>query len=167
MAAYSGERGWRRTRYPYSQAAPAAGVDWTITVPAGRLWRVIGVLATLTTAAAVATRVVRLQATDGNATYLDLAPAATQVISLVRVYQWAQGLQPLAIGGNITGALPDVVLQPGSILRVTTDAINAADQWSAPVVYVEETLVQSGPYGLDDIPDMVVEIAGWLPPTEG
>lgn len=123
----------------------------------------MGVLASLVTSAAVANRAVRLQINDGNLTYFDLPAAAVQAASLTRVYQWGPTLQAVAIGGGIESPMPEVTLQAGSIIRVVTDLIDVTDQWGAPVIYVEETLVQAGDFGLDDVPDMVVEIAGFVP----
>lgn len=123
----------------------------------------MGVLASLVTSATVANRAVRLQLNDGNVTYFDLPASAVQAASLTRVYQWGPTLQAVAIGGGIESPMPDVTLQPGSIIRVTTDLIDATDAWGAPVIYIEETFIKSGDIGLDDVPDMVVEIAGYTP----
>lgn len=155
---YSGEASWRRSRIVVPVASPAAGSDWALTVPAGHLYQLLAVSAQLVTSATVATRVARLQVSDGNAVFLDLPPTATQAASLTRRYAWAPHAPGLAIGSGILSFVPDLALQTGWKLQTTTDLIDATDAWTAIRVLVADTTVRDGAIDLDTLPDLLVEV---------
>ncbi len=158
--AYSGERPWRRVRRVIAGPAPAAGVDWSITVPSGKVWRVLAILASLTTDATVAGRSVRLTASDGDTTFLSLPPVAVQAASLTGRYAWGEHVDSRTTSPDQVAALPPLTLQPGWVLRVTTTALQAADAWGAPAVLVVETTVRGGEVDLAALPDALVEVVG-------
>jgi hypothetical protein len=126
-----------------SVAQPAAGADWSQTVPTGARWKVVAATAQLATAAAVATRLARLVIDDGTTPIFEAPAAASQAASLSVLYTYGQGA-----GGPVTadaavieGPIPnDAYLPAGFRIRSSTGAIQAADQWSAIRLLVQEWL---------------------------
>lgn len=157
-APVSGEATWRRSRIALSVAAPAAGADWTLTVPAGHVYQLLSVFATLVTSAVAATRIARLLLGDGDSTFLDVPPFASQITTLTRRYAWIPAGQAYATGLGILSPLPDVELQAGWTLGTTTDAIDITDQWSAIRVNVIDLWERRGPIGLNAEPEARVAV---------
>lgn len=157
---YSGESPYRRSRIVVPVASPAAGADWTVAVPAGHLWEPVAVSATLVTSAAVATRVARLLFSDGNFTFADCPPFATQAASLTRRYLWLVSPTGVAQGAGVLSSMPDLCAMAGWAIRTTTDLIDAADQWSAIMLHVRDITTRGGDANLDDYPDMIMELVG-------
>lgn len=151
---FSGRTATRRYPKVISIAAPIAGADWTTTVPAGELWDVLSIFSSLTSAVAVANRAPRLQISDGNVVWLDIPSAAVQAASLTYRYVYVEGATLAAVSNGQTVGIPDLVLLPGAIIRVTTDNIQAADQWAATYVYANVTLIQGGNAQLDQLPEL-------------
>jgi hypothetical protein len=122
---------------------PAAGQEWLVTVPNGKVWRVLAVLVELLTDATVANRAPRLQIDDGNTAnrFAVIPSSGLQTASLLNRYEWFSG-----VGSGWTGSdsasrfapLPDILLPPGYRLLSTTTNLQAGDNWSAPVLYVAE-----------------------------
>lgn len=114
-------------------AAPAAGVDWSVPVPVAEAWLVYGMRATLTTAAAVATREVALQVAMAGVVRATYKSSRQQTAGLVADYGLVPG-GPAGLDATLaTGAVgvpDDFILEPGSVLQVATAALQAADQWS-------------------------------------
>lgn len=129
----------------YSQvvANPAAGADWTQTVPTGARWLLHGIAATLVTAVAAGNRQPLLIIDDGTSTLVLQDTALTQAASLTNIWDWAPGTPTtgLAAGTNNVIALPfPIPLFAGWRIRTSTTAIQAADQWSGIRLLVEEWL---------------------------
>lgn len=154
----SGETPWSRVRRIVPGSAPAAGADWTLTVPAGKVWRIRTIEADLVTSATVADRSVALSVSDGSTTFVRAAPAAVQAASLTRHYCWWANASALAFGSSISQPIPELVVPAGYVIAVATDNIDAGDQWAAPVLYVTETTVKGGPVELDELPELYVQI---------
>jgi hypothetical protein len=154
----SGESPWRRYRRVVSVPAPAAGADWSLVVPAGSVYELVSVYASLSTSATVANRGARLQLTAGGVVYLDLAPQAVQAASLTTRYAWAQGMASYSADNGVVTGLPKLYLEPGWSIGTQTDLIDGADQWSAVSLLVLETVVRGGPLELAQAPDMFVEV---------
>jgi hypothetical protein len=122
---------------------PAAGAEVNDTVPAGAAWRLRAALLTLVTSANVANRRPHLVFDDGTNVYLrsvsgtDIPASTTATISF-----WAGGTI-VAPNNNVQVApLPDAVLLfPGHRIRTITTALDAGDNYGAPVYMVEEYLV--------------------------
>jgi hypothetical protein len=155
---FSGESPWRRSRIVVRGAAPAAGADWSFVVPAGHVYRVISLYASLVTAVAVANRVVQLVASDGVASFLTIAPAAVQAASLTYGYAWWEHAPGALVGTGQAIPLVPLVLEAGWSLASSTTAIQAADQWGAPALHVIDTTVRDGAVDVGLLPDMMVEI---------
>lgn len=155
---FSGEDRWRRSRIVVPVPQPAAGADWSLAAPAGHLYQLVSVIATLTTSAAVATRAARLVLGDGNATFLHVPAATTQVASLARRYGWWATGQVLAVGSDIESPLPGIALQTGWTIGSATDLVDVGDQWSAIRLHVIDTTVRDGATDIDQLPDIIVEV---------
>ncbi len=123
-------------------AAPAAGAEIVTAVPANATWRLLSWRAQLVTAIAVANRRVHLVVDDGATILQDLASADTEVASLARNYNAAaDGFPRVAQDSEVYIPLPaGLVLRSGFRIRTLTTAIQAADQWGAPQLFVEEYL---------------------------
>ena len=121
-------------------ANPAAGADWSQTVPAGVTWILRAVTATLTTAVSVAARQASLQVTDATPhLLLDSPGGSTEAASLGDVYSWFNGGGGFIEGLSVAGGLPAEFRCPaGWIVQTKTANIQAADQWSNVVLTVEE-----------------------------
>lgn len=154
----SGESAWRRTRRTFTGTAPAAGSDWTVTVPAGKVWRVLSVRASLVTSATVANRAPALTVSDGSAVFLTVPAPAVQAASLTGVFDWYEYASAQAVGNVQAAALPELIIPAGFVLASSTAAIAAGDQWSAPVVYVIETWDRRGPIELLDAAEVQVVV---------
>jgi hypothetical protein len=138
--------------------APAAGAELSLTVPGGSVWIPRALKATLVTSAAVATRSVNLQLSDGSTSLWHLFAGATQVAGLTVVYSFVAGWD-LATGtsgqGDVSCGLPDMALPAGYVLSTHTNLLDVADQWSAGVVWVEEVLAQ--PQGVHEMINAGIE----------
>ncbi len=120
---------------------PAAGADFTITVTTGSRWRVQGIRATLTTGVAVANRTptLRLRDSSGNI-YFVTGNNNLQAASLAFSYSYGPAVTAAQAGPlDFMAPLPDnTVLGNGFTAVSSTTNIQAADQWSAIQVEVEE-----------------------------
>lgn len=123
---------------------PAAGTDWSVTVPAGVQWNVRAGVGTLTTAAVAGSRYAGASVTvDGVATWQANLPAG-QAESLAYVYTLAAtvsaAVTTVAASGLIV-PLPNLWLPEGTAIGSSTIGLLAGDQWSAIALTVEEVYV--------------------------
>lgn len=121
---------------------PAAGSDWSLTLPGEAWWRVVSCHATYTISTAVGVgRTIGYRVTDGSTVLVDttygvaLSIAATHLITLLAL--WPTG-SALTNNERACLALPDLVLPPGFVIGTRTFQIQPADQWSAIDILVEE-----------------------------
>ena len=119
---------------------PAAGVEISQTVPTNARWHVRGIQFTLVTAVAVATRRVVVVIDDGANEIFRFDSQSTQLASLTRNYKIADyKLQPADNGTFIYIAAPfDFELLQGYRIRTITENLQAADDYGAPVLAIEE-----------------------------
>lgn len=134
-------------------ANPAAGADWSFTVPSDRIWVPYLLSATLTTSAAVANRGPRLRVLNESAVFVAFASApkqsdsahALQPASEANVWSWAKGIGGATLmnaGDNYhQQTLGDLALLPGWRLDVNTLVLQAGDQWSAIIMQVQSLRV--------------------------
>jgi hypothetical protein len=127
-----------------TQAAPAAGADVSITVPANTVWRVIALQTQFTTSAAVANRFAAIGYTDaaGNPVMRSPAGAAIPASQAPRISAFI-GAALAAVAGASQWALPlpaAPLLLPGYKVVTQTFNIDAADQWNITHVLVEQYL---------------------------
>ncbi len=125
-------------------ANPAAGADWTFTVPTTTRMRIVSLAATLTTAVAVANREPQIIIDDGVNTYWEAEVAVNIPASTVNVIT----ATALSIPNGIVTTTqnipipPALILPNGHRLRTNTVGIQAADQWSAIWILLEEWISQ-------------------------
>lgn len=125
---------------------PAAGADFTITVPNFMRWRIIGLRASFVTSASVATRAAILQFQSAANVMYNACAAATQAASLTLSYNWGAGVTTLLapVGAttlNVETAIPvDLWMGAGMIINSVTQNIQAADQWSLIFMLIEESI---------------------------
>jgi hypothetical protein len=119
---------------------PGAGADFTFTIPALTRMRIISLSATLATAVAVASRFAELVIDDGVNVVAEIAAPAAQAASLTDDYTWADSIPEFtAIDAVVMAPLPSQLILPvGFRIRSETTAIQAADQWSAITMLVQE-----------------------------
>lgn len=124
----------------FTPANPAAGADFTITVPAGARWRVnVGRLIFVTSAAVAARRMV-LVLDDGALVYFEQDTFETQPASSSDSYCFtAYGFLAAALVTlHMVPMPPDLVMPAGHRLRSVVQNIQAADQISAIHFLIEE-----------------------------
>lgn len=119
---------------------PAAGVDWSETVPTNAVWRLISIRALLTASAVVANRRPVLRLDDGATQFFTVQGAADQTASQAVGWNWSQGgPAPVMIGAFHSSFLPvGVLLYEGYRVYVNTSGLQAGDDWAAPGILVEE-----------------------------
>ena len=120
---------------------PTAGADWTQIVPSGVIWKILSGQGTLTTSAAVATRLPQIQLTSAGVNVglfgavFNVAASTAAVISFGQAIGSAVGLAGTA---SSPIPLPNYPLVQGDTFGSSTGAIQAADQWSAIAFVVAE-----------------------------
>lgn len=124
--------------------APAVGVDWTLTVPAGKSWLLYAVYAVLTQGLTQTPQPI-LFLDDGANTFMEsIGSTAVQAVSTTCAYSWAAGMVQTGQIGTGTGVhtnapIPDgLILPPGYRIRANTLGIGANSQWGAPNAFVAE-----------------------------
>lgn len=134
MAIYELER--NAAQQELTVAQPAAGVEWTVTVPVGELWKLRSLFYTFVTSAAVANRIPRIDILDASA---NLVFEAGNAISYTASSTWRIAA---AVNGSIQGlaantaivqlfTLPDVWLPAGYSIKSNTALMDVADRYSA------------------------------------
>lgn len=123
-------------------ANPAAGSDWTKTVPAGEIWLVHSVRFTLLTSAAVQDRLVMLSITQaGVETLRVFSPAFETAGNAERDYSIAEfGYSPV-FNFDIFRMLPmpsNTIVAPGGIIASATDTIAGGDTYSEIQISIEK-----------------------------
>lgn len=126
-------------------ANPAAGANFTTTVPVGETWIVMSVSGLLTTSAAVANRIAILTLNNAAAAVIgnSLTPAAQTATQAVRYTYSATFGQPVSGGANLEAAFTTVArllplrtaaVPAGGSVASTVTALAAGDQWSDVVI---------------------------------
>lgn len=130
-----------RTLEVVTLPAPAAGADFTITVPGRELWHPISIRARLATDATVANRATRLEFDDGATVFATIRPGGTIAASSNARFGWFHGAsQPTGadVGTAFNQAIPRLVMRPGWRILTITSGIGAGDQWSEIALLVEK-----------------------------
>lgn len=124
---------------------PAANVEISETVPAGKLWQVLGVAYTLVTEATAGARLSVLVIDDGTTVMHKLNPFITHAASLTAHYSFysgggdAEGAATAAGGSAISVPLPNPLFLPAAgRIRTETAVKQALDDYSAPLLTVIE-----------------------------
>lgn len=122
-------------------ATPAVGADISETVPTGARWELIALTAQLTASAAAANRIPVFLFDDGATVFFRFGALVAQTANQVFRRHFIQGGLSIAndAANNAQLALPiGVRLLSGYRMRTTTTAIDAGDQWTAPIFMVRE-----------------------------
>lgn len=131
----------RGVRRPMPVPSPAAGAEWSVKVPGGRMWRILGGQALFTASAAVANRLLGLQVTaSGALVYVNQSTfAVVAAATPFAVYQPGTALSPAVEDGTAV-PIPFVPqwLEQGDTFGSLTGALQAADQYSAITLVIEE-----------------------------
>lgn len=137
MATPGIKRAWRIVLV----STPNAGVDWSMSPGGQRYWRVVSLVAVLSTGVAAPNRQVLLQADRvGNVYWQQPAVAGIGASASVSIAAFSGGPHDGSFINTLTIGLPagGLLLRPGDRLRAVTASLDAADQWSAIVAQVEE-----------------------------
>jgi hypothetical protein len=123
-------------------ANPAAGFDWTITVPTGELWRILAVSCFLQASATVANREAVLNVDEGGAIVTINVPSGTNhIASEGRIYSWISGAAYRGAGATspniVVGIGDSVFVSGGGRIRVITANIQVGDDWGPARAWVE------------------------------
>jgi hypothetical protein len=122
-------------------ANPAAGADWSVTVPVGVQWVLQRVRAVLTTAAAGGNRTPDLQILDAAGNMVLEAPGgANQGGGNTESWTWSTGATTTATAGasNMVNLPTNIRLLPNWVVKVVTANLAAGDQWSSIVLSIVE-----------------------------
>jgi hypothetical protein len=121
---------------------PAAGAEISETVPTGARWELVKFSTQFTCSAAAATRQIALRIADASGNAQFLSPSVTNLTAnQVAPHAWAQGTALSALLENITAlmGLPmRLVLPAGASIQTRTTAMQAGDQFLAPIYTVLE-----------------------------
>lgn len=119
---------------------PAVGADISFANLANARVRVVGMIATLTTSATVANRLVQLVTNDGTRNAQPALAAAVQAASLAIQYLFTPVGSSIAPVGTIAQlSIPTpMTLMPSWLLNTLTQNIQAGDQWSAITLALEK-----------------------------
>lgn len=128
---------------PAGTSAPAAGNNFSITVPSNAKWRPIALNFTLTTSAAVANRMmiitlddgVNVFATGGNNNFITAASVFTVCV------QTASAMNSSGVNVTAVNLFAGTFLLPGFRIRSLITNLQAGDQISAVSMLVEEWLL--------------------------
>lgn len=137
MARAGFNRSWR-TRLI---GAPAVATDWAITSPGNAWWRIVSLVATLTTDANAANRRVRLVAGDRSNRWYSSIASADQIAAQTVEYGAFEGATPgglATVSLNLSLPTEGLLLRPGHRLEAVTTNIQAGDQWSAVMALIDE-----------------------------
>lgn len=118
---------------------PAAGIDFTHTIPARRRWTLRALRFRFITDANVANRRLRILLDDGTNNFATIiAPSATVATSDVFFSLAPNFPVQDIINNNFLLPLPSLALASGSHIKSSISAIQAGDQLSAIYLLVEE-----------------------------
>lgn len=122
-------------------ANPAAGAEWSVTVPTGSVWRVRSIYSQLVTSATVANRLTSVVMKDaaGNIFFQSfLTGAQTAGGTWTIVFSVNAPNTTLGSFNNSELFIPDVVLPEGAVVISKSSGLQAGDQYSAISLLIEQ-----------------------------
>ena len=132
-----GKRGIVRS---FNVPSPSAGTEWVIAVPHGKVWHVITIFMIFVTSAAVATRRVAMDFKTGGNLFATVVSVEPQAASTTNNYMFAENITRATVlhSRAITPIPQNQIMYEGETVGSATLVIDAADQFSAIVLRVEE-----------------------------
>ena len=127
-------------RHTVPIADPAAGQEIVITCPANLRWNVRALRFALVTSAAVASRTPRVNLKNSNQFSWVMGALSGQNAGITRFYNAAPAV-PLSQAADTSFLVPmppEVILLPGETISTNTPGLDAADQFTACTILVEE-----------------------------
>lgn len=117
----------------WTEPDPAAGADFTITVPGPQFWLPVALTATLTAGATGDDREPALEVTDGTTTIFTVAANPTVAATTALTFSWVRDL--FGAGGDagttsVWSQLACPALPTGWTIGVVTENVASDDQWS-------------------------------------
>lgn len=131
----------RGERRPMAVAPPAAGADWNVQVPGGRMWRLFAMNASFTASAVVANRFPACRfLSNGLVIFENLNQAPIAAANTFRViFQPGMFIAPnQPIAGSVMVPFYPMWLIPGDQIGTLTVNMDVGDQWSQITLIVEE-----------------------------
>ena len=125
----------------FAVTQPAAGADFSQTVPAGLQWRIRAVFVKIVTSATVASRQLTLQFKDDQGNLLFQCPASTtQAASLTGLYSFFPTAPWNVVGTTnfVAPIPPDLTLADSFVIASSTASIQTGDQLQNIVILLEE-----------------------------
>jgi len=119
---------------------PAAGVEISETVPAGARWRIGAINIGFQADGTVISRTPLLTIDDGATIFWQGASGVAVTAGVLAIYRFGVGAQGAVIAAtHYNLALPsNLILAPGSRIRTVTANLQAGDNYTAPVLHLEE-----------------------------
>jgi hypothetical protein len=117
-------------------ASPAAGAEWTTTVPANEVWELMSIRCQFVSSATAATRSVRFVTDDGTNIITRMGSDKSQTAGNTLLYNAFRFVNPFTPAdlSNYPIPLPWIFLAAGYRIYSATGAIQATDQYSAIVI---------------------------------
>jgi hypothetical protein len=121
---------------------PGAGAEISVTVPTGKFWQLLSATFSLVTSATVANRRPSLTLDDGTNVFWRWRTGVDIAASLTRAYFFESELNAevdrIAVDSSLYEPLAPRLLGQGYRIRTSTTAIQAGDDYGAPLLYVVE-----------------------------
>lgn len=120
--------------YQAIATAPAAGAEWSYTLPADYYFRAKAICFLLTTDANVANRYAYIQFVHNAQLLCEVGPIAAQIASTASRYSFAPGITSYSLAAILHSriALPfPFYLPEGTVIQSLCDGIQVGDQYSS------------------------------------
>lgn len=124
----------------YSVSQPAAGAEWTLTVPAGQTWIIQSIHTILATSATGGTRTPSLQIKAFGAVAYVVPALSSIAASMAMELEWAVGAAYGTVGTVQIAPLSPLSLSPATVIQSATDTLQTDDQYQSITIL---TLVYS------------------------
>lgn len=122
-------------------ANPAAGADWSFTIPTGAKWRIQSVSAQYAASATVNNRAPSIQILQSGVVVFEGTPNQVIVASTTAQVTYTSGSSPGAAANvtDVMGPLPSPCwISNALVIRSVTKNISAGDQWSNIAIWAEQ-----------------------------
>jgi hypothetical protein len=130
--------GWIRA---YTGTQPGVGLNASEAVPTGARWRLMTGQFTLACSAVAANRYVQIQITSAAGIVLRVPAQVAQTANITAVYFCGSGMPIYVPVGDTKYSVPipnGMFIPAGGLIGTVTLNIDAGDQWSAPILLLEE-----------------------------